>query len=196
MRASRTRSGPIAKGMIATRMRKNTAPTDAPPPMRRAIRHSRTKRARAAAIIGALAASAGLVTRPAPLAPSLSSPAPSRPSGAWVAATISPPPARCSRMIADKARLRGGVERRRRLVEQPERPSGDEEPREGDAPFLARRRARARESRRHGRARPGERRDAPLRWRARHRRPQRRRPRRRDSRPPSARSFSASAWPR
>src|SRR5271166_6694619 len=38
--------------MIATRIRKNTAPTDAPPPIRRAMRHSRKKRARAAVICG------------------------------------------------------------------------------------------------------------------------------------------------
>ena len=31
--------------MIATRMRKNTAPTEAPPPIRRATRHSRTNNA-------------------------------------------------------------------------------------------------------------------------------------------------------
>ena len=37
----------MANGMIATRIRKNTAPTDAPPPIRRAMRHSRAKRARA-----------------------------------------------------------------------------------------------------------------------------------------------------
>ena len=48
IRASRLRSGPIAKGMIVTRMRKNTAPIAAPPPMRRAMRHSRRNSARAA----------------------------------------------------------------------------------------------------------------------------------------------------
>src|ERR1700677_3868542 len=46
-RASRLRSGPSANGMTATRIRKNTIPTDAPPPMRRAMRHSRTNRASA-----------------------------------------------------------------------------------------------------------------------------------------------------
>ena len=46
-RASRLRSGPSANGMTATRMRKNTTPTDAPPPMRRAMRHSRMNRASA-----------------------------------------------------------------------------------------------------------------------------------------------------
>ena len=51
MRDNKLRSGPIAKGMMATRIRKNTAPVEAPPPMRRAIRHSRRNRATAALLM-------------------------------------------------------------------------------------------------------------------------------------------------
>ena len=57
-----------------------------------------------------------------PRAPSRSSCAPSSPSGPCVAARIMPPPARCSRIRSASMRLRRGVERRGRLVEQPERP--------------------------------------------------------------------------
>ena len=63
-------------------------------------------------------------------------------------------------MIAAKARLRGGVERRRRLVEQPQRPMGDEEAGERDAPLLpGRERARGKVDH-MGEADPGERRAA------------------------------------
>ena len=92
IRASRPRSGPMANGMIVTRIRKNIAPTDAPPPTRLAIRHSRRKSARAARAHAAT---------PAPGAwPSASSVAPARPIGPWAAARMRPPPARCSAMIA------------------------------------------------------------------------------------------------
>ncbi len=50
-----------------------------------------------------------------------------------------PPPARCARMTSREQTLRGGVERGRRLVEQPQRARGDEQPRERDAPLLPRR---------------------------------------------------------
>ena len=130
----------MAKGTIDTITRKNTTPIVAEPPMRRATRRSRRNRA-----------SSGELTA---FAPSASSRASSRPSGSWVAATIMPPSARCS-VISRASRSREArVERAGRLVEQPQRPEGDQQARERDAALLARRRAWRLASARDGRARP------------------------------------------
>ena len=91
MRASSLRSGPIANGVMATKIRKKTAPIEAPPPIRRAIRHSRRKRAAAAFLY--------LTCRLRRAEPSRNW-RPSSPSGACVAATINPPPVKCARMIS------------------------------------------------------------------------------------------------
>ena len=91
-------------------------------------------------------------------APSRSSLARSSPSGAWVAATIRPPPARCSRMTSANSALRRDVERGGRLVEQPERAGRDEQPRERDAALLAGRQRAHRKIGDMGEAEPRQRR--------------------------------------
>ena len=60
-----------------------------------------------------------------------------RASGLWVATIAEPPDARCSPSSAPNTCLGLGVERRGRLVEQPERPAHQEEAREADAPPLS-----------------------------------------------------------
>ena len=98
-----------------------------------------------------------------------------------------------SRMMAVKRGLGGGVERGRRLVEQPERPVGDQEPGERDAPLSARRKA-ARAGKSIACARPSLRqRRAPsvARGFAAEHRAQKAR-----FSPAVSAPFSASAWPR
>ena len=94
MRRSCARSGPTANGISVTTMRKNSTPISAPPPIRTARRMSR--RSRAAEGRHALSPEAGGVLgwskADLPSCNSLHS----IPSGPWVAATIIPPPARCS----------------------------------------------------------------------------------------------------
>ena len=141
--ASSLRSGPTAKGMIATRMRKNTAPVAAPPPMRRAIRHSRSERARRWPLSceGPLARLEPQFARLERRAAHGSPPRSGRRSPRW------------ARMISARRCLRRGIERARRLVEQPERPICDKKPRQRDAPLSGRPRGSRRESRGHGRGR-------------------------------------------
>ena len=92
----------------------------APPPTRTARRMSRTSRA------------ASALMRPLPQPQLL---APSRPIGPWVAATMMPPVRRC-RHQGREPLLARGIERRGRLVEQPDRPLHREQPRERQPPPL------------------------------------------------------------
>ena len=68
--------------------------------------------------------------------PSLSSRARSSPIGPCAAATIMPPQARWPSHQLGEARLRGRVERRGRLVEQPDRPLDRDQPRDRQPPPL------------------------------------------------------------
>ena len=113
--------------MTATRIKKNTTPTDAPPPMRRAMRHSRRNRA-----------SAGVTSRrrfrcdPKPqLLRAIQSER--RVNGG------DEDPAAFEMRLHDggKRDLSGGVERGRRLVEQPERTLGDKQASKRHAPPLS-----------------------------------------------------------
>ena len=73
------------------------------------------------------------------LMPALRAAAPSRassPIGPWVAATISPPPARCCRIRPARRVLGLAVERRGRLVEQPDRPLHGHQARDREPPPL------------------------------------------------------------
>ena len=54
-----------------------------------------------------------------------------------------PPPRKCACMMLGEGALRGGVERGRRLVEQPKRAAGDKQPCERDAALLPGREQRA-----------------------------------------------------
>ena len=81
---------------------------------------------------------------------------PSAPTGRsrWVATIAMPPPARCVADQPAERRLGGGVERGRRLVEEPERPRREEEPRDRRPAASGRRRGRRPAGRRDGRGRP------------------------------------------
>ena len=122
----------MAKGVRLTRMRKNTTPMAPPPPMLRAMRNSRKNRAARGEVTRAASRIARASWRRRDAIPCAST----RPSGAWVAATIKPPPARWSAMasasvsceptssaVAGSSRIHTG---RRR----------DEKSRQGDAAFL------------------------------------------------------------
>ena len=118
--AESARSGPTANGTSVTTIRKNSAPISAPPPTRTASRMSRTRRAAKAFMPAPVAAASCALS----------------PIGPWLAATIMPPPRRCARISSASAFLAGGVERRGRLVEQPERPFDRDQPRDRQPPLL------------------------------------------------------------
>ena len=121
IRPSSARSGPMANGVSTTTIRKNSTPMPAPPPTRTRERRSRMN-------------SGG--ERRSRARPNAAPCAFSSPSGPWVAARIMPPPARCCRIRCGKHVLRRAVERRGRLVEQPDRPRHREQPRERQPPPL------------------------------------------------------------
>ena len=111
------------------RVRKTTPPPNPPPPPRgEGDRTRRVARSAAPAMRSA-------ALHPAP--PNRNSFAPSNPIGPCVAARIMPPPARWLRMSTREHRLRRRIERRGRLVQQPERAIHRDQPRDRQPPPLA-----------------------------------------------------------
>src|SRR5512133_695559 len=122
MRAKRLRSGPTANGKIAASTRKKTNPVEVPPPLRRAMPSSRQNSA----------ARADLTLLPQRQLPRIRQ--------IERAMRRSDDHAALAEMVVHQMReprLRGRVQRVQRLVEQPDRPRRDEQPRQRHAAFLA-----------------------------------------------------------
>ena len=120
MRASSARSGPIANGIMVTTIRKNSAPISAPPPTRTASRMSRSTRADKRAHAGPILSSRGAFEPDRPMRGGDDHAA----AGEMAAHQLGQPI------------LRRHVERRGRLVQQPDRPLHRDQPRDRQPPPL------------------------------------------------------------